>query len=127
MQNYSLLSNSLVEHDLELNGKPVVVINEWDQKNDRIQYDFCYPIVKPDSLPEIPYISYREIEGGRAIKAVYNGNYISSDRAWYALLDYAKNEKLEVEPTPFEIFFNNPSMGGNELSWRAEIFMPLVD
>lgn len=127
MQNYSLLSNSLVEHDLELNGKPVVVINEWDQKNDRIQYDFCYPIVKQDSLPEIPYISYREIEGGRAIKAVYNGNYISSDRAWYALLDYATKEKLEVQPTPFEIFFNNPNMGGNELSWRAEIFMPLVD
>jgi effector-binding domain-containing protein len=127
MQNYSLLSNSLVEHDLELNGKPIVVINEWDQINDRIQYDFCYPIVKPDSLPEIPFISYREIKGGRAIKAVYNGNYISSDRAWYALLDYAKKEKLEVDPSPFEIFYNNPNMGGNELGWRAEIFMPLVD
>lgn len=127
MQNYSLLSNALVEHDLELNGRPIVVINEWDQKNDRIQYDFCYPILKKDSLPEIPLISYREIKGGSAIKAIYNGNYISSDRAWYALLDYAKKENLKVEHTPFEVFHNNPNMGGNALQWKAEVYMPIME
>lgn len=125
MKNYSLLSSVLLENKIELNGHPFVEVTHWDRSTDRIKYNFCYPILKPDSLPEEGLVFFKEFPGGPAIKATYNGNYISSDRAWYALLEYAETKGLKVKETPVEIFFNNPNMGGDALKWRADIYLPI--
>ena len=94
-------------------------------KNDSIQYNFCFPIKQSDSLPKHPEIKYKRYYEKDAIKATYNGNYITSDRAWYALKEYADRNNIEIDLTPIEIFYNNPNMGGDELQWKAEIFMPI--
>ncbi len=125
MENYPLLNSVLAKNGIELNGVPLIEITNWNTQNDSISYNFCYPIIESDSLPLIKNITYKTFLGKKALKAVYNGNYITSDRAWYALLDYAENKGLEIDPTPIEFFFNNPTMGGDELRWKAEIFMPL--
>lgn len=125
MQYYGLLDNAMAENEMQLDGRPFLLINEWDIKNDRIQYDFCFPIIENDTLFEHPDILFKKIESKKALKATYNGNYISSDRAWYALLDYADKNNIEVDLEPIEIFYNNPNMGGDELKWSAEIYMPL--
>ena len=39
----------------------------------------------------------------------------------------ADQKGIEVEEKPVEIFFNNPNMGGDELKWRADIYMPLSE
>jgi len=46
-------------------------------------------------------------------------------RAWYALINYAKKNNIEIEKKPVEIFYNNPNFGGNELDWKAEIYLPI--
>lgn len=125
MRNYSLLSTILVKNKVELNGKPFVEITHWDMEKDSIHYNFCYPIIKNDSLPEHQLIKYKQFEGKKALKAVYNGNYITSDRAWYALMDHAKKNNVEIEKKPVEIFYNNPNMGGDALQWKAEIYLPV--
>lgn len=125
MQNYSLLTDVLLENKIELNGMPFVEVTHWDQEKELLKYNFCYPIVKKDSLPSDGLVSFKQFEGGQYLKATYNGNYISSDRAWYALLDHAEQKGIEIEEEPVEIFFNNPNMGGDELKWRADIYMPL--
>ena len=104
-----------------------IAFKDGDQNisTDRIKYNFCYPILKPDSLPQDGLVFFKEFQGGAAVKATYNGNYISSDRAWYALLEYAEKKGLKVKETPVEIFFNNPNMGGDALKWRADIYLPL--
>lgn len=125
MQNYSFLSNVLLQNDIELNGMPFVEVTDWDLENEQLKYNFCYPIVKKDSFPSNTGVSFKQFEGGKYLKATYNGNYISSDRAWYALLDYANQKGIQIIGKPVEIFFNNPNMGGDELEWRADIYMPL--
>ena len=125
MQNYSLLTEVLLENKIELNGMPFVEVTHWDQEKEQLKYNFCYPIVKKDSLPSDGLVSFKQFKGGQYLKATYNGNYISSDRAWYALLDHAERHGVEIEEKPVEIFFNNPNMGGDELKWRADIYMPL--
>lgn len=124
MRNYNLLSSILVKNNVKLNGKPFVEITHWDINNDSIYFNFCYPIIKNDSLPIHNLVKYKQFEGKKAIKAIYNGNYITSDRAWYALIDYAKKNDIEIEKKPIEIFYNNPNMGGNALKWKAEIYLP---
>ena len=125
MKNYAILSSELLGNKIELNGRPFVLVNQWDMKTDHLEYDFCYPIQKTDSLFEHPNIKLKQVKSQKALKAIYNGNYISSDRAWYALLDYADKNNIKIIPQPLEIFHNNPNMGGDELQWTTEVLMPL--
>lgn len=127
MQYYSLLSSVLIDNNVELKGNPFLEITDWNQDTDSISYNFCFPIIKTDSLPQNEFIKYKKFKGIRALKAVYNGNYSTSDRAWYVLLDHAKKNNLQVYERPVEVFLSNPNFGGNELNWTAHIYMPLKE
>lgn len=127
MQNYGLLNSVLLSNNIELKGRPFVEITYWDIKTDSIHFNFCYPIVKKDTLIEHPLIKFKAFKRTKAIKAIYNGNYITSDRAWYALMNYAEKKEIKIINKPVEVFHNNPNMGGNELNWKAEIYMPIQE
>ncbi len=127
MQNYSILTSVLSAENIEMNGTPFVEITNWNTQNDSITYNFCFPVIKSDSLPKDPRIEYKQYNGVKALKALYNGNYITSDRAWYALLDYAENHDIVVAKKPLEVFYSNPNFGGDELQWKAEIFIPIKE
>lgn len=125
MQYYSFLSSMILENNIETNGPPFIQIMDWNRKNDSITYHFCFPIIKNDSLPEHKSLKYKPFNGTKGLKAIYNGNYITSDRAWYALIDHAEKNNIEIVKKPVEVFYSNPNFGGNELNWKAEVFMPL--
>ena len=125
MENYGLLSTIFIDTDVELNGHPFIEITKWDRETDSIFYNFCYPIIKKDSLPHNEKIKYKQFDTRKAIKAIYNGNYMTSDRAWYTIKNYAKNNDIEVIDTPIEVFLNNPNMGGNELEWITHVYLPV--
>lgn len=125
MQNYGVLTDFIIKNNIEPKGPPFIEITDWNVNKDSIRYNFCFPIIKNDSIPDDALISHKQFKGTKAIKAIYNGNYITSDRAWYALMNYAKSKNIEVTRNAVEIFYNNPNMGGDELNWKAEIFMPL--
>jgi effector-binding domain-containing protein len=127
MYNYSLLTQIMLKGNVELNGTPFIEVTHWNTKTDSISYNFCFPIKKSDSLPKHPDIKYKQYHSQKALKATYNGNYITSDRAWYALEAYAKSHNIPIDLTPVEVFYNNPNMGGDELQWKAEIFMPMKE
>lgn len=126
MQNYGLLATVMGNNSVELNGPPFVEITHWDKVTDSISYNFCFPIKRSDKLPEHPVIKYKRIFATNALKATYNGNYITSDRAWYTLIKKAESLNKDIELTPIEYFHNNPNFGGDAINWKAEIYMPLV-
>lgn len=127
MENFSYLTNELYVNGVELDGPPMLEVTRWDMENDSLHYNFGQPIIRSERLPIGTDIQYKRIFSKRALKAEYNGNYITSDRAWYTLLDYAEKNNIEVEPHPVEIFYNNPNTGGAELTWKAEIYMPIKE
>lgn len=127
MEYYSVLSSIMAQNDIVLDGTPLLKVGKWNMQKDSISYNFCFPVIKSESLPKIEGMSYIQVEEQAAIRAVYNGNYITSDRAWYALVDYAKKNNIPIEKKPLEIFHNNPNMGGDELQWETEVFMPIRD
>ena len=125
MANYNFLDAILVQNEVQLNGPPFVEVLDWDLENNSLSYNFCYPIIRSEKLPDHPDIEYKRIFSKNALKAIYNGNYITSDRAWYALWDYAEKNSIPIEKKPIEVFHNNPNMGGNELEWTTEVYMPI--
>lgn len=126
MKDFPLLDGILANNGVKLDGRPRLEVRNWDKVTDHITFDFCYPIIKSDTLPQHPEINYKELPSKKALKAEYYGNYITSDRAWYALLDYAKKNSLDVNALPIEVFHNNPNMGGDELKWKTEVYLPLL-
>ena len=60
MQNYSLLTSVLSAENIEMNGTPFVEITNWNTQNDSIAYNFCFPVIKSDSLPIDPRIQYKQ-------------------------------------------------------------------
>jgi len=126
MKDFPLLDGILAKNGVKLDGRPKLEVTNWDTLTDHITFNFCYPIIKSDTLPQHPEINYIGFPSKRALKAEYYGNYITSDRAWYALLDYAEKNNLNVHPLPIEVFHNNPNMGGDELKWKTEVYLPLL-
>ncbi|WP_373518059.1 AraC family transcriptional regulator [Pricia sp.] len=127
MEYYSLLSSIMAQKNIVLDGTPLLKVGKWNMQKDSIYYNFCFPVIKSESLPKREGLSYIQIEKQAAIRAVYNGNYITSDRAWYALVEYAKKNNIPINQKPLEIFHNNPNMGGDDLLWETEVFMPIRD
>ena len=126
MRDHNYLGGQLLKHKIELDGPPMVEVTTWNVDKDSIQFNFCYPIIKRESLPDLGDIRFKKITSRKALKAEFNGNYIFSDRAWYVLRDYAKDRGLKITDQPLEIFYNNPNFGGDELEWKTEVYMPLV-
>lgn len=125
MQFYPQISGFLNNNKVKFNGTPFIEVTKWNIEKDSINYNFCFPIVYNDSLPRNSGIKYKKHKRIKALKAIYNGNYITSDRAWYRLLEYAKQNNIKIKNTPIEVFYNNPNFGGDALRWKAEIYMPI--
>jgi len=125
MKDFPLLDGILANNGVKLNGRPFLKVTNWDMVKENLTFDFCYPIIKSKILPQHPELIYKQFPSLTAIKAEYYGNYITSDRAWYALLDYANKNNFSVKALPIEVFYNNPNMGGDELKWKTEVYLPL--
>ncbi len=121
------IMNFFINNDIDIHGKPYLQITSWDFDSEKITFDFCFPVKKSDSIANSNGIFFKEIKSIPAIKATYNGNYRYSDRTWNYLLDYAKRQHINVEKLPTELFFNDPQQGGDELNWKAEIYMPIAE
>lgn len=127
ISNNSTIMLFLRENHIQIAGKPFLEVYEWNIQTQKVKYNYCFPIKQSDSLPQNNEVKFKKINSKKALKATYYGNYRTSDRAWFSIYDYAIRNNITIENTPLEIFYNNPFMGGNELEWRAEIFMPIVE
>jgi GyrI-like small molecule binding domain len=125
MKNYLLLSSFIEENGLKLAGSPSVRLKQWSHNQGKLKYDFCFPISPKDSLPVMEGLEYKHFDAFDALKAEYNGNYITSDRAWYALYHHANKFGYKLKGSPVEYFVDNPNFGMNEIQWKAEVFLPI--
>ncbi|UOB18811.1 GyrI-like domain-containing protein [Abyssalbus ytuae] len=117
----------LYNNGVEIKGKPLVKVTRWNQDDKTIAFDFCFPVTKTDSLPVHEKITYKKIKARKSIKAIFNGNYRFSDRAWYAITDYAQQKNIKLDNNPLEIFHNDPHNGGNAIQWKTEVFIPVKE
>lgn len=125
MQHNSTILAFLRENNIELDGLPVISIENWNFEKNTINYKFGFQIKSKDTLPVDSMIKFGRIKSKKALRAIYNGNYIGSDKAWFSLYEYAKRRNIEVDLMPLEIFHDNPFTDGNELEWIAEVYLPI--
>ena len=127
MKDFVLLTSVIEKFKLKSDGPPTVRINEWSHNLGLLKFDFCFPIARRDSLPNIASLFFKSFKKETALKAEFRGNYITSDRAWYALIQYAEKNKYKITGLPIEYFYDNPNLGMNERNWKAEVYLPIED
>lgn len=124
---YNKMIYFLNQNGIDMVGMPLIDVKSWAHNRDHLDFDFCFPIadtVKIASNPE-GFFS-KTIPAQRALKAEYYGNYINSDRGWYHLIHYAQARGISVSPVPKEIFYTDPNLGADEMTWKTEIFLPVI-
>lgn len=107
--------------------RPYLEIVDWNQEKELLKFNYCFPIPKNTKYIPDQHVKFKKIPAMRGIQATYFGNYRTSDRAWFAILDYAKRNKIKLQNRVLEHFLANPFNGGNELEWETKIIIPFED
>lgn len=106
--------------------RPYLEITEWDQDKETVSFNYCFPIPRNTKYIPDSNVKFKTIPAIKGLQATYFGNYRTSDRAWFALLDYAKRNNIKLQNTVLEHFLANPYLGGNELEWQTKIIIPFA-
>lgn len=123
ISNVTTLNQFVRQNNLELDGNPFVIIHEWKEGNDSINFDFCFPVTNNAVIPEHSAIKFKEVENMEAVKTDFYGNYSLTDITWHSLAEQAKRSGYQINNKIIEVYFNDPHTGGNELEWKAEIYL----
>lgn len=104
--------------------RPYLEVTDWDQEEETVSFNYCFPIPKNTKYVQDDNVKFKTIPAFKGLQATYFGNYRTSDRAWFALLDYAKKNNIKLQKKVLEHFLANPFNGGNELEWETKIIIP---
>lgn len=122
--NDPIITGFLNDNSIEIIGRPYLEITNWNLDKETIDFNYCFPVDKNTKIIENNQVKFKTLPAIKGLKASYFGNFRTSDRAWFALLDYAKRNNLELKNTVLEHFLANPFNGGDELEWETQIIIP---
>ncbi|AVR46707.1 hypothetical protein C7S20_16330 [Christiangramia fulva] len=126
LQTIEFLQDYVMANDLDLSGSPFVKVTRWDREKDLMDFDFCFPVNLVQSLRETKDVQFKTYSSSSSLKAVFNGNYRSSYLAWFDLLEKAEERDLKYSALPLEIFHDNPQSGTDAITWKADIYLPVL-
>lgn len=122
--NDAIITGFLYENQIKIIGRPYVEIINWNLDKETIDFNYCFPIDKKTKIIENEVVKFKNLPAVKGLEVTYYGNFRTSDRAWFAVMDYAKKHNIALENKPLEHFLANPFNGGNELEWETKIIIP---
>lgn len=106
--------------------RPYLEVTDWNQDKEIISFNYCFPISKNTKYVPDSDVKFKIIPALKGLQVTYFGNFRTSDRSWFALLDYAKLHGYKLENKPLEHFLSNPFNGGVESEWETKIIIPFA-
>lgn len=118
------ITGFLFDNKIKIIGRPYVEIINWNLESETIDFNYCFPIDKDTKVIANETVKFKTLPALKGLKATYYGNFRTSDRAWFTLLDYAKKNNIKLQKKVLEHFLANPFNGGDELKWETKIIIP---
>jgi len=118
-----------VKNQIEMNGKPFVVYNKWDEQNNSVIFSAGVP-TKEKILVSDANILTGEMPGGHYQKVKYQGDYKYMREAWKRAYDYInQKENIIVDTTrePFEEYAVGHTKSLNPADWITYIYIPTIE
>ena len=126
ISNDALITGFLYDNNIKIEGRPYIEITNWNVDTETLEFNYCFPVNPNTKIIDSDLVKFKTIPTHKGLTATYYGNMRTSDRAWFALIDYAKRNGFEVSNQPLENYLDNPFNGGDELSWETKIIMPFA-
>ena len=124
MRNDNVIAGYLYNNKIKIIGKPICEIIKLDLENEKMAFNYCFPIDKNTKYIVDKNVKFKTITARKGLQIDYFGNYRTSDRAWFKILDYAQKNKIALDLKPIENYLSNPFNGGSESEWKATIVIP---
>ncbi len=124
IQNDASITGYLQRNNIKIIGRPFVEVQNWDLDSEKLDFNYCFPVEKRADFPPSDVVKFKTLPALKGLKATYFGNFRTSDRAWFALIDYAKRHDYKLSNKPLEHFLANPFNGGEEIEWETQIIIP---
>lgn len=124
IMNDPKVTGYLYNNKIKIIGKPYVEVNSWDLDSEMLDFNYCFPIDRNTQYIPDEFVKFKTIPVKKGLKVSYFGNFRTSDRGWFAILDYAKKHNKNLDLKPLENYMANPFNGGDELSWETKIIIP---
>ncbi len=118
------ITGFLFDNKIKIIGRPYVEIINWNLESETIDFNYCFPIDKDTKVIANETVKFKTLPALKGLKATYYGNFRTSDRAWFTLLDYAKKNNIKLQKKVLEHFLANPFNGGDDLKWETQIIIP---
>lgn len=126
IMNDAEITGYLGSNHIKIMGRPYLEVVSLDYNSEEIEFNYCFPIDKNTKYIPDNKVKFKELKSIKGIGARYYGNYRTSDRAWYAVFDYAKKNNIKLNYKIIEHFMDNPFNGGDETKWETKILIPYL-
>tara|TARA_R100001369_G_scaffold20091_1_gene36677 strand:+ start:167974 stop:168897 length:924 start_codon:yes stop_codon:yes gene_type:complete len=128
VETIDILEDYILSRKLKLTGNPFVKIIKWNREENIIDFEFCFPVNLVQDIRPSEEVKFRQFPSSTALKAVFNGNYRLSHKAWFDLLYTAEERDFKTQGLPLEVFFNNPNVENTpSTTWKAVIYLPVAE
>lgn len=122
----NIITGYLHKNNIKIVGKPYLEVTNWDMNHQKVAFNYCFPIDKNTPYTASNAVKFKTIPAQKGLTASYFGNFRTSDRAWFAIYDYAKKNNIKLDYKPLEHFLANPFNGGDEKLWETKIIIPFA-
>lgn len=124
IRNDNVIAGYLYNNKIKIIGKPICEIVKLDLETEKMTFNYCFPIDKNTKYIVDATVKFKTITARKGLQVDYYGNYRTSDRAWFKILDYAQQNKIALDLKPIEYYLSNPFNGGSESEWKATVVIP---
>ncbi len=118
-----------INHKIEMNGKPFVIYNKYDEENNAVIFSTCVPTKEKTVVTDADILT-GETPGGHYLKIKYQGNYKFIREAWnlaYAYINSRDYMMIDDKRKTFEVYAVGHTKSLNPADWITYIYIPLIE
>ncbi|MCL2679126.1 MAG: GyrI-like domain-containing protein [Dehalococcoidia bacterium] len=106
-QGYAKLMEHLAEQGKQIAGAPYLAYMNGNEDFSKFDIELGIPVSEPVPVQGEFYMS--QTYDGKAITTTYKGAYKEIEVAYVALMDYAKENALEMTGVYYDYYISNPA------------------
>ena len=106
---------------MEMAGAPFAIWYAWD--TDKFSFDNCIPVAKVTSVTDP--IKVITTYGGKAAMVDHFGSYETTQYSWGVLENYIKDNGLELNGDPMEVYITDPMTEPDQSKWQTTLYWPV--
>jgi effector-binding domain-containing protein len=120
-QSFEMVMTEASNAGLQMTGPPFSIWYQWE--GDTFEFDNCIPVSgKTNTTGDVKNIRTYD---GKVISVVHTGHYNTTGNSWEALENYLKENDLESNGDPWEVYLTNPQQEPDPAKWMTELVWPV--